>query len=249
MRATAEVGTTNVTWTVIATRGGASPSVVSASRATIKRLTTFSQEVLGIVETNADNRIKAVVVFDLDDFDAAIAELEARYLAGEAAAHCAHVVGHRGGLRRANRHELPATTPDWVISTTATRQRSGRVTLPAYIHAMWDLAPDIQIYVEAVHRLSNLGAVVTHAAHGTSQEGFEAEWRRDLILTFDGDLFSRCELFDEADLDAALARFEELQPRRHGWKTRQAKWPSASWRTSRQRLGRDHGNAGGRLFQ
>jgi hypothetical protein len=26
----------------------------------------------------------------------------------------------------------------------------------------------------------------------------------------DGDLISRCELFDEADLDAALARFDEL---------------------------------------
>ncbi len=28
-----------------------------------------------------------MVLFDLDDFDAAIAELDARYLAGEAAAH------------------------------------------------------------------------------------------------------------------------------------------------------------------
>ncbi len=30
------------------------------------------------------------------------------------------------------------------------------------------------------------------------------------MLTFDGDLISRCEMFDEADLDAALARFDEL---------------------------------------
>ncbi len=28
----------------------------------------------------------------------------------------------------------------------------------------------------------------------------------------EGDLISRCEIFDEADLDAALARFDELQP-------------------------------------
>ena len=39
------------------------------------------------------------------------------------------------------------------------------------------LTPDLRIYVEAVHRLSDLGAVVTHAARGTSQEGFDAEWR------------------------------------------------------------------------
>ena len=35
---------------------------------------------------------------------------------------------------------------------------------------------------------------------------------RSDIFTFDGDLLSRYELFDEADLDAALARFDELQP-------------------------------------
>ena len=42
------------------------------------------------------------------------------------------------------------------------------------------------------------------------------------LLTVEGDLINRCEMFDEADLDAALARFEELNRRRRGWKTRQA---------------------------
>ena len=32
-----------------------------------------------------DNQIAAIVLFDLDDFEAAIAELDARYLVGEAA--------------------------------------------------------------------------------------------------------------------------------------------------------------------
>ena len=77
---------------------------------------------------------------------------------------------------------------------------------------MWDLTPDLSIYIEAVHRLSDLGAVVTHVAHGTSQEGFDAEWRMIDVLTVEGDLINRCEIFDEADLDAALARFDELQP-------------------------------------
>ena len=61
-----------------------------------------------------------------------------------------------------------------------------------------------------MHRLSDLGAVVTHGAYGTSQEGFDAEWREVDLLTVEGDLISRSELFDEADLDAALARFDEL---------------------------------------
>jgi len=61
-----------------------------------------------------------------------------------------------------------------------------------------------------VHRLSDLGTVYTHAAHGVSQEGFDAEWRGVDIVTLDGDMVNRCEVFDEADLDTAIARFEEL---------------------------------------
>ena len=68
---------------------------------------------LGVVEINADERIAAVVMFDLDDIDAAFAELDARYLAGEAAAH-SHTWSVIAGVYAAfNRHELPATTPDW----------------------------------------------------------------------------------------------------------------------------------------
>ena len=149
-------------------------------------------------------------MFDPDDIDAAFEELDARYLAGEAAAH-AHTWSVIAQAYAAfNRRELPATTPDWVNID----HRRGTAFAPgdptAYIRAAWDIAPDISIYIEAVHRLSNLGAVVTHVANGTSQEGFDAEWREIDLLTFDGDLISRCEIFDEADIDAALARFDEL---------------------------------------
>ncbi len=81
-----------------------------------------------------------------------------------------------------------------------------------YVRAGWDHDHDISFHIEAVHRLSDLGAVVTHAGRGTSQEGFDAEWREVDVMTVEGDLFNRCEIFDEADLDAALARFEELHP-------------------------------------
>ena len=48
------------------------------------------------------------------------------------------------------------------------------------------------------------------------------------LTTVDGDMVNRSELFDEADLDAAIARFDELQPASaRDWKTRQAKWPNA----------------------
>ena len=82
---------------------------------------------LSIVEIDADDRIAAVIVFDPDDIDAAFAELDARYLAGEAAAHAHTWSVIAQGYAAFNRHELPATTPDWVTSTTDERQRSRRV--------------------------------------------------------------------------------------------------------------------------
>jgi ketosteroid isomerase-like protein len=84
--------------------------------------------------------------------------------------------------------------------------------LAAYLRASWDLTPELRMYMEAVHQLSDLGAVVSHAAHGISQDGFDAEWRMINLLTIEGGLANRCEIFDEADLGAALARFDELHP-------------------------------------
>ena len=92
----------------------------------------FLIEVLSVVEINADERIVALVAFDLDDIDAAFAELDARYLAGEAAAH-AHIWSVIAQAYAAiNRHELSATTPDWVKHRPpAAAQRSSQVTLTA----------------------------------------------------------------------------------------------------------------------
>ena len=69
---------------------------------------------LRIAEIDADERIVAAVAFDLDDIDAAIAELDARYLAGEAAAHAHTWSVIAQAYAALNRRELPATTPDWV---------------------------------------------------------------------------------------------------------------------------------------
>ena len=41
---------------------------------------------------------------------------------------------------------------------------------------------------------------------------FEAEWRGVNLMTVDGEMLDRSEVFDESDLDAALARFDELRP-------------------------------------
>src|SRR5262249_53812464 len=67
-----------------------------------------------LVELDSDGRIAAIVMFDLDDFEAAIAELDARYLAGEAAAHSQVWSIVAESYVTLNRHEMPPTTPDLV---------------------------------------------------------------------------------------------------------------------------------------
>jgi hypothetical protein len=210
MRAVVEVGVESITSTVVATRG---------SRLALTRICgsnreigagELSAEVLNIIEIDADNRILARIGFDVDDIDAAFEELDARYLAGEAAAHAHTWSAIAQAYTAVNRHELPPTTPGWVNVD----HRRGRAFAPgdleAYLHATWDLAPNVNVYVEAVHRLSNLGGLVTQCAHGSSQEGFDAEWREVILLTFEAGRVNHFEVFDEADLGAALARFDEL---------------------------------------
>ena len=80
--------------------------------------------------------------------------------------------------------------------------------------SVWDSTPDIRTCIDAVHRLSELGAVVTITVEASTPEGFTVEWRMIEVLMLDGDLLNRLEIFSEEDLDAALTRFDELHPRR-----------------------------------
>jgi hypothetical protein len=210
LRAMAELGG-NATSTAIAIRG---------ERLVLSRLVmlvhrndgaeAFRAEGLGLTEIDAENRLVARIVFDIDDVETAFEELDARYLAGEAAAHAQTWSVIAAGYAALNRHEVPPTTPAWV----SIDHRRGIAFAPGdmapYIRATFDVAPDVSIHIEAVHRLTDIGAIVTHAGNGTSPEGFDAEWREIVLFTVDGDLVNRCEMFDEEDLDNALARFDEL---------------------------------------
>ena len=127
-------------------------------------------------------------MLDLDDIEAALEELDARYLAGEAAAHARTWSVISGSYAAINRHEMPLTTPDCVNIDHRRETAMGVGDLIAYISAGPDRDQDNKAYVEAVHRLTERGAVVTYAAHETSQEGFDAEWRGIAVFTVEGDM-------------------------------------------------------------
>ena len=216
LRVAAEIGLmTNITSDIIATRGERLFLGRTRWLGPDQRPEDFYTEVLNVIEIDSEERIAAQVLFDpndIDDIAAAFRELDARYLAGEAADHAHTWSLVANACAAINRHELPELSSDWVNVDHRRGAAFAAGEMTAYIHDLFDDVPDIHVYAEVVHRLDNLGAVVTQAGHGTSQEGFQAEWREIGIFVFDGDLLSRYELFDETDLDAALARFDELHP-------------------------------------
>ena len=207
MRAIADVGFTLTMVGVMTTRGGR--LALLRVRAAGPDPGAIKNDVLNLVEVDTDERIVASVVFDLHNFEAAVADLDARYLAGEAAAHSRVWSVVAGSYAALNRRELPLTTQECLYVDHRRETAFGPGDLTAYVGVGWDSGQDINVYVEQVHRLTGLGAVITYTAHET-REGFAAEWRGVALFTVDGDLVNRCEVFDEADTGAALARFEEL---------------------------------------
>ena len=181
-------------------------------------------DALNIVEIDTDERIAVVDVFDIEDIDAAFAELDSRYLAGEAAPYAQTWSVVTQGYASINRGELPPTTPDWVNVDHRRGTSFAPGDLPALLTS-WNLAPGVSSFsfIDVVHRLNNLGAVITSMSHETSPDGVNAEWRVISVFTLEGDLINRLEVFDETDIDAAIATFEGCNPKRGASKTRPAK--------------------------
>ncbi|MDT7736533.1 MAG: hypothetical protein QOE12_3707, partial [Mycobacterium sp.] len=209
LRTSADAGVTCMASVVIAIRGERLVLVHALGR--YEGSEEFPVEMLAVVEINSGNQIAAIVLFDLDDFDSAIAELDARYLAGEAAAHArtwSMIAESCASLGR--QENLATVSPDAMFVDHRRAAAFGLTDLTTYIRAGYDLGQHIRPYIEAVHRLSDLGAVCSYAAHGFSDQGFDAEWQGISPASVNGDMLNRCEFFDEADIDLAITRFEEL---------------------------------------
>ena len=87
----------------------------------------FQIEVLGVVGIDTEDRIAAFVVFDTNDFEAAVAELDARYLAGEAAAHAHTWSVISEAYAALNRRALPRRSGTGRVSTIATSAQSSQM--------------------------------------------------------------------------------------------------------------------------
>ena len=115
------------------------------------------------MEINADHRMKAHVSFDPDDLDAAFEELDARYLAGEAAAHAHTWSVIAQGYTAANRNEILKTTPDFVNIDDRQFPTIEPGNLIAYLRDTFDDLTDI--YYRALTDDTLAGPVNATAPH------------------------------------------------------------------------------------
>ena len=169
-----------VTSTVIAARG--ERLALSRNRFTgeTTRPEAFRTEVLGIVEIDTDERIAARVCSTTTTVEAAFAELDARYLAGEAAAHAHTWSLIARNYAAFNRHEFPPAAPDWVTIDHRRGTSFEPGDLAAYIRSTWDIAPDTSVHIETVHRVSDLGAVITQVSKGPRSRGSRPSGERSV---------------------------------------------------------------------
>ena len=210
VRAQADLGVTDITQTVIAVRGECLALCHLCYAGRSQGLETFLAEMLVVFDMNADGRLQATVAFEVEDFESAITELDARYLAGEAASHARVWSAVARVFAALNRREIPPATYGFVDVDHRRLAAIGRGDLKAYLTASFDDTAHVRFHVDTVHKLTDVGAVVTHVVSGTSRSGFDVDWRITGVYTFEGDLVSRYEVFEDSELEAALARFDEL---------------------------------------
>jgi hypothetical protein len=210
-------------WLTVFPRSAVNVLAVRGERLALARISnisgeagsSFESEMLAVQETDSQGLLGWNVFFDADDLAGAYAELEARYLAGDAAPQAAtwrRIVDVYDGL---NRRQLPRGADDLVMvdhRRTEAGGHSSPAAASASVRTMWELVPDLKIQITAVHRLSDNAALISCSMGGTSRDGVAAEWSVIELVGVDGDLVARWEEFSDDQLDAALARFGELRP-------------------------------------
>ena len=219
-RSAFEVGVREVLRTAIATRG---ERLVFTRD--VYRGPDAETEILRVSEIDSDGLWLGGVMLDPEDLDAAYDELDARYAAGETE-KASNVWRRTAGATHA------FTNRDWTdfaagfgdsyvfvdhrslgIGRLAEAGQQGDYDRSTLVHLFQELVsvtPDARIRITEVLRITDGGVLCRYVLTGQTDGGVETEASAVMVSVHHAGLIVRHEAFDEADEDAALARFEEL---------------------------------------
>jgi class 3 adenylate cyclase/ketosteroid isomerase-like protein/tetratricopeptide (TPR) repeat protein len=177
---------------------------------------TFENPALTLIGIDELDRIAFILVFDPHGVDTAYEELDARYLAGEAAqfASCRVVFDHIAAYNAREWDRMrTSATEDFVFvdhRPASSEELVGIDALIAFYQGLLDLVPDARIRIPRVHRIDRHGVVCPTIGSGHSVDGALVDLPYETFALLRDGLICRAEVFAAGQASAALARFSEL---------------------------------------
>jgi tetratricopeptide (TPR) repeat protein len=173
-------------------------------------------EYLGLVEVDASGRGFLSIVFDLDALDAAYAELDDRYAAGEAAPFAPVVTALRAFAAAVTARDWDALEAVFVPALVVYDHRPlgwetlhGPATLVATFKSLVELAPDVRLRIDhvTVSAKASLAMVTFVGMH----EGGAFEDARVVVHEFNREgKICRHDIYDVEHLGEAKSRFDRI---------------------------------------
>ncbi|MBV8986857.1 MAG: nuclear transport factor 2 family protein, partial [Acidimicrobiia bacterium] len=174
-------------------------------------------EALAVIEFGEGGEVlRAGVIFDAEDLEAAVSELEARFAAGEAASYAEGLASLIDGIGAINARDWDRAREyydeDFVFvdHRVSGAGAIGREEFVDFWRAMVELAPDARWDILAVPRISQSGLVYTVRISGTDTHGADFEVIGSGAVLRAHGRCTRIEYF--ADQEEAIGRFDELVP-------------------------------------
>jgi ketosteroid isomerase-like protein len=207
---------------LLATRGDRLALVRGRALESDELVGPSENEFLAIFEVNERGENVREVFLDNDDLDAAYAELDARYVAGEGAPQATVLANLRAYVQAAAARDDDAIRSALPADLTFTSHRQllkyERVSRDEWLASIRNLGElgDLVLHtrVEHIPRLSATAGMLVLCNHGTVGGG-SFETRMALVFTHDGRRPHAVEEYDLEQLDAAFARYEELSREAH----------------------------------
>jgi tetratricopeptide (TPR) repeat protein len=217
MQMQAQQGLDRLVFTPLAVRGSRLALVRLSIQSSADAEDSLASVVLGVASIAGDGRNDRMTIYDLDDEDRAIAELERRYIEGEGSPYAEIVTLLAGGIRALNQRDwdhlqgyFSPSVADVDHYSAGWNSRQGRAdTLAAFIEFA-DSLPGGRAIVREIHACTTDALLCTTVWRGRSEQGGAVEFVYHVLCHRAGRVADHIETFGPDAVDDALAAYRRL---------------------------------------
>jgi hypothetical protein len=204
-------------WTPLALRGANLALVRHSMQSSADAEESFASLVLSIVSCAEDGQIDRIIVYDLDDEDRAIADLERRYIDGEGAPFAEMLSLLAEGSQALNQRDwdrMRACFAPHIADVEHTfggwDSQRGRADTMAAIIDFIEALGGARATTREIHGCTSDALLTTTAMSGRSRDGGAVELVFHTLFHRTGRVIDYMESFDSDALDEALAAYRGL---------------------------------------